>query len=170
MKWSLILFLALGVSWVGSAVDEAQCGHRFGGGLHYLRTVGDIKDEPEWDPDAIGILASYQFSPPLLLTLEFDVEWLPNYGGTDESMIEPQAWVLIGGFLYGGGGIGIGYINSDWQENPFYALRAGVNLVLLSLNLDVFATYRFQSTGELEDFGTKDLDTITLGAVVRFGK
>jgi hypothetical protein len=169
MKRIVVLVLAVCVFLIGGVAEDALCGHRFGGGLHYLRTVGDIKDVPEWDPDAVGILGSYQFAPPLFLAFEFDVEWLPNYGGTDESLIEPQAWVLTSGLIYGGGGIGIGYINSDWQENPFYALRLGVNVVLLSLNVDVFATYRFQSTGELEGFGTKDLDTVTLGAVVRFG-
>jgi hypothetical protein len=153
---------------LGGVVDIAAAGHRFGGGLHYLLTVGDIKDHPEWDENAVGIIGSYQYAPGLL-KLELDVEWVPSYGG-NSSLIEPQAWLLIGGLIYGGGGIGIGYIESSWQDNPWYALRLGSNLKLGSLGLDIFASYRFQSTSDLEGFESSDLDAVTFGAILRFGK
>ena len=31
-------------------------GTRIGGGIHYLKTVGDIKDSPDFDENAIGFL------------------------------------------------------------------------------------------------------------------
>jgi hypothetical protein len=160
---SVVLSLCL-----GGVIDVAYSGHRFGGGLHYLRTVGDIKDDPEWDANAVGIIGSYQYAPGLL-KLEFDLEWVPNYGGS-ESLIEPQAYLLIGGLIYGAGGIGIGYIDGGWQSNPFYALRLGGNLKLGSVGLDIFASYRFQSSKDLEGFDSSDFDAITFGAIVRFGK
>ena len=90
---SVVLALCL-----GGAIDTAYSGHRFGGGLHYLRTVGEIKDAPEWDENAVGIIGSYQYAPGLL-KLEFDLEWVPSYGG-NESMIQPQGYLLIGGLIY----------------------------------------------------------------------
>lgn len=153
---------------LGGIVDAVDAGHRFGGGLHYLRTVGDIKDDPNWDENAVGIIASYQYAPGLL-KLELDLEWVPNYGGS-ESLIEPQAWLLVGGLIYGAGGIGIGYIDGGWQSNPWYGLRLGGNLKLGSIGLDIFASYRFQSSSDLEGFDSSDLDSVTFGAILRFGK
>ena len=47
-------------------VDEAECGSQIGAGIHYLRTVGDIKDSPDWNPDAVGFMASYRYTMPLI--------------------------------------------------------------------------------------------------------
>jgi hypothetical protein len=77
---------------------------------------------------------------------------------------------MLGGFFYGGVGIGVGHIDGDWQDEPFYALRAGVDFALGGLDLDGYASYRFQSTGDLEGFGKKDLDALTFGALIRFGR
>jgi len=141
---------------------------QYGGGLHYLRTLGDIKDTPDFDENSVGFLASLLFAGPLL-RVEGMAEFIPNYGGSSSTMIAPQGWLMLGGFIYGGAGIGIGYIDDDWQDNPFYALRAGVNLGLAGLALDVFTSYQFQSTSDLEGLGKKDLDALTFGALIRFG-
>ena len=138
-----------------------------GAGVHYLKTVGDIKDDPNWDKNAFGLIGSYQHGAGLL-KLEGDVEWVNNYGGTDHSMIEPQAYALIGSHLYGGAGIGIGYIDNGWQDAPFYALRAGYVLGLSSLALDGFASYRFQKVDALQGLTSDDLDTVTFGLIARF--
>lgn len=145
----------------------AECGSSIGGGLHYLRTLGSIKDNSEWDPDAIGFLVSYQYEFTLL-KMEADLEWIPDYGGTDESLFQPHAWALIGGLIYGGAGIGIGYWDGDWQDNPFYALRAGVDLGLGPVSLDAYASYRFQDSKVFEDMDEDDLDALTFAAIVRF--
>ena len=138
-----------------------------GVGVHYLKTVGDIKDDDNWDRNAFGFIGSFQHGTGLL-KLEGDVEWVNDYGGTDHSMIEPQAYALVGNHLYGGAGIGIGYINDNWQNSPFYALRAGYALGLSALTLDGFASYRFQKTEALEGLTSDDLDTVTFGVIARF--
>jgi hypothetical protein len=162
-----ILTAVVALLLVGGAVGDAFCGSRIGGGIHYLNTLGDIKDNPEFDEHALGIMFSYQYAMPLL-KIEGDVEWIPDYGGSDKSMWQPQAWVLIGSLIYGGGGIGIGYIDGEWQSDPFYGLRLGVDLGLGRIDLDAYATYRFQSTEVFKDLGSQDLDSITFGAMIRF--
>jgi len=138
-----------------------------GAGVHYLKTVGDIKDSAGWDKNALGFIGSYQHGAGLL-KLEGDVEWVNDYGGSDHSMIEPQAYALVGNHLYGGAGIGIGYIDDGWQDAPFYALRAGYALGLTSLTLDGFASYRFQYANALQGLISEDLDTFTFGLIARF--
>jgi hypothetical protein len=103
-----------------------------------------------------------------LIKLEADLEWVPDYGGSDNTMFQPQAWVIVGGLIYGAGGMGGSYIDGDWLDNPFYGLRAGVDLTLGGLNLDCFTTYRFQSSTVFDEIDEEDLDALTFGAIVRF--
>jgi hypothetical protein len=65
-------------------------------------------------------------------------------------------------------GIGTGYIDSTWFNAPFYALRAGVDIPLGPVSVDINANYRFMDTAVFEDAGTEDFDSITFGAIVRF--
>ena len=162
-------FCVLVVSLVlaGALAAPAQAAGRFGGGVHYLRTLGDIKDNPEFDENALGFLASYQIDF-LMLKVEGDVEWILDYGGTGNALIQPQAYALLGNFFYGGVGIGTGYFDGDWWSDPFYALRAGVDFNLGGLDLDAYALYRFQDTEVFEEFGEQDLNSLTFGAQVRF--
>lgn len=162
-----LLVLVLGCLLICATHGESYCGHRFGGGLHYLRTLGDIQDVPEFDANSLGFLASYQYTFTML-KIEGDLEWIPDFGGSDKSLWVPQAWGLIGSMIYGGIGIGIGYIDGEWQDNPFYALRAGVDLGLGGLGLDLFASYQFQTTQVFEDFESDDLNSVTFGAILRF--
>lgn len=145
----------------------ASAGSSLGGGVHYLRNLGDIKDNG-YDENSFSILGSLQMTGPML-TFEADVEYIFDYAGSGEAMWEPSAWLLLGGFIYGGAGIGVGYIDGDWQDEPFYALRGGVELPLGSLALDMYATYRFQNDEAFEDLTGDDLDSITFAAVLRFG-
>jgi hypothetical protein len=146
--------------------------HRLGGGLHYLHSLGDIKETGagnlDLDEDSFGIIGSYQYDTPGLFKLEADVEYIPDFLGTDEDLIEPSAWLLLGDFIYGGGGIGIGHFNDDWMNDPWYALRAGVDIPLGGLGLDLYGSYRFQDAGDLED-AIDNLDTVTFAAILRFG-
>ena len=166
MRRSLCL-LVVSLVLAGALAAPAQAAGRFGGGLHYLRTLGDIKDTPGFDENAFGFLASYQLDA-MMLKLEGDVEWILDYGGTGNALIQPQAYLLLGDFLYGGAGIGTGYFDGEWWSNPFYALRAGVNFTFAGLDLDAYALYRFQDTEVFEEFGKQDIDSITFGAQIRF--
>jgi hypothetical protein len=150
-------------------VAPASAGTRFGGGLHYLKTVGDIKDTPEFDDSAFGFLGSVEFGAGSLLRVDADLEVIPDYAGSSEIMWQPQGYLLIGDFIYGGAGIGIGYLGDFGWQDPFYALRAGVDFPLGSVDLDIFASYRFQTAKDLEGLGSDDMNSITFGAIVRFG-
>jgi hypothetical protein len=61
-----------------------------------------------------------------------------------------------------------GHFDGEWQDDPFYALRAGVDFPLGPLHLDVNVNYRFQSTKVFEDLDEIDTDAVTFGAVARF--
>ena len=150
----------------GGLADRAECQHRLGGGIHYLRTLGGIKDSPGWDANAVGYMVSYQYAIGSI-RLEGDLEWVPNYGGSDKTMFQPQAWVLLGRLIYISGGIGGSYIDGNWFDNPFYGLRLGVNLTLVGLNFDGFTAYQFQSSKVFEDIDQTDLDALTFGIIVR---
>jgi hypothetical protein len=147
--------------------SAADAGSSIGGGVHYLRNLGDIKAYG-YEENSFSLMASYQMAGPLL-KFEADVEYIFDFAGTGEAMWEPQAYLLVGGLIYGGAGIGIGYVDGDWQDDPFYALRAGVDLPLGGFNLDLFASYRFQSDEQLESLTGDDLDSMTFGALMRFG-
>lgn len=166
MKRSLkMVALVLAVLVVFSV--QAQAGHRIGGGVQYLKTLGDIKDHPDFDEHAFGFLASYQFAAGLF-KIEGDIEWIPDFGGTDKSLWQPQAYALLGGLIYGGVGIGSGYFDGDWFSEPFYALRVGVDLALGGLDFDVFTLYRFQDAEFYQDLGESSLDSLTFAALIRF--
>jgi hypothetical protein len=167
--FGISLLLMAGFIAVSSGIADAQ--HSLGGGIHYLRNLGDITDDGanDFSQDSFSLIGSYQYSARIL-KIEGDVEYIFDYVGSGEEMWEPSAWGLIGigRLLYGGAGIGIGYTNNEWQQNPFYALRAGVNFALSGLNLDVFTTYRFQSDQQLKDLTGEDLDSLTFAALLRF--
>ena len=156
----LLILAVLPLLLVASTTTTAEAG--LGLGVHYLNTVGDIKDNPEFDSSAFGFLASYTMGASLI-HFEADLEWIPDYAfGKD--MFEPQAYAFIGSFIYGGVGIGIGHINGEWLNDPFYALRAGVKLSML----DLFTSYKFQSWDDIEGLNSNDANALTLGAIFRF--
>jgi hypothetical protein len=137
-----------------------------GVGLHYLHNLGDIKGAG-FEDDSMSMIGSIQSGGTI--KFEADVEYIFNYLGTDHAMVEPSAWLLIGGLVYGGAGIGIGHTDGEWQDNPFYAFRGGVNFPLGSVGLDLFSTYRFQKDEHINDLTGESLDSLTFGAMLRFG-
>jgi len=161
------LFLAGALCAVSAGVvAQSANAMSIGGGVHYLRTLGDIKDEG-YKQDSFSILGSLQF-PLGPLTMEGTVDYIFDLAGTDEAAIQPQVWALIGGFIYGGAGIGWTHVNDDWLDDPFYALRGGVNLPLSIFTLDLYATWNFQSDEDFENLTGEDLDSLTFAAVARF--
>ncbi len=149
------------------AASASHAMFSLGAGIHYMKTVGDIKDAPEFDENAYNLVASAQMSL-LMFKVEGDVEWVPDYGGSDESLLMPQVLVLFGGLLYGGAGIGSGYIDGEWFDKPFYSLRLGVDIPLGPIGVDINANYRFMDTSVFESADSEDLDSVTFGAIVRF--
>ena len=151
-----------------ATTSRAELGFRLGAGAHYVRTVGEIKDTPEFDADAFNLVGAGKLGLGLV-NFELDVEWLPDYGGSSEALWLPEAFVLVGGLIYGGAGIGTGYIDGEWFDDPFYALRAGIDFPIGPVSLDINANYRFMDTSVFDEVDNEDFDSITLGAIVRIG-
>ncbi len=154
-----------------AAARPAAADSWYGLGVHAWRAVDDLESEgfSGVRRDGISYLFSYQYVPGALLKFELDGEYYPKgFGGALHNAVSPEAYVLLGGFLYGGVGIGTTY-SRDFSNNfssPFYAARAGVDLHLLPrFRLDVNANYRFNAWNELKGANT---GTITIGAIARF--
>ena len=127
----------------------------------------DDLDEDDVDEDGFSYLISYQYMMDWV-GVELDVELLPDR--FDEDAVAPAAWFLLGKTLYAGAGIGIVNSDGDFADEPFFALRAGLNLELLpSLYADLSVNYRFNDEADLDDDDRNiDTDTLFLGAAVRF--
>ena len=165
----LCVALAL-VALVGMVSNvSAEVHHRIGGGVHYWTTLDDI-DVDDVDEDGLAYVVSYQLRPASLIKFGIDLEMLPEeFGGSEEPVYAPQAYVIVGGGIYVGLGIGGYYTDGEFAEDPFYNLRAGLDFCLLPfIYIDINANYRVEEWDDIktvdEDIST---DTITLGAAVR---
>lgn len=161
--WTMIMVAGLLV-----CAGNLQAGeHRIGAGANYWVALDDI-DSDEVDDDGFSYLLSYQHWWDFL-GVELDIELLPDRFG--ESASAPEAYLLLGSTIYGGVGMGLMRSDGSFADDPFYALRAGLNLELLPhIYLDISANYRFNDSVQLENDDTDiDTDTVFLGAAVRFG-
>jgi hypothetical protein len=169
-KTMLLAVVAFGLAWL-AAVPAARAGtHRLGVGANYWKTVSnlDSSDVTDINEDGLSWLASYQYVPAGLVKLEIDLEYYPSLAVDGKTFWSPEAFVLVGGTLYAGAGIGTYYSDGTFNKSPFFMLRAGFEFAILPfLSLDINANYRFD---DLSSFSTSDLDTdtIRLGAAVRF--
>ncbi len=139
--------------------------HRLGGGVNYWVAVEDV-DFENIDDNGLSYLVSYQYWPSLI-GLEADLEILPDKYG--ETAFAPEVFILLGRSIYAGVGVGIEFRDSEFAEEPFFALRVGLNLELLpAISLDIYGLYRFNDTAELDNLRENiDTDTVFLGAMVR---
>jgi hypothetical protein len=162
---AIVAGLAIVAGWAACA----QGGTRLGVGAHYWKALEDIKVD-EVDESGVSWLASVQLGTSSLVKAQIDVEMFPKgFAGGTEVFYAPQAFVIVGRGIYGGLGIGIYYAGDEFAEDPFYLLRAGVDVELTPrVYLDINANYRFEQWKNLGDT-VKDIDTdvITLGAAVR---
>lgn len=157
----------LGVLLTQANAGPNNVGPSIGGGAHYYRTVDDVKIS-DVDEDGLGWYGSYQYRGSQLGAVEVDFEFLPDgFAGSVEDVYAPQLYLIGGSGFYGGVGVGWYYADSEWADDPFYALRLGVNFELFSgLFLDINGNYRFTKwdTDVTQDIGT---DTVTLAAALR---
>lgn len=162
LKWLACVVLLS----AGTDLARAEEGaHRIGGGVNYWVAIDDI-DTDNVDDNGFSYLASYQYRPGLL-GLEVDAEFMPDRFGKDAWA--PEAYLLLGKAVYAGAGIGIVNSGSDFADEPFFALKAGLDLELLPrVHLDIAANYRFNDQSDIENSTTDiDTDTIFLGAALR---
>jgi hypothetical protein len=166
-----LALVILSVLLCAAAARPAAADSWVGVGLHSWRTVDDLHDEGFGDIRRSGVsyLVSYQYVPGALLKFEVDGEYFDKgFGGATHAAFSPQAYVLVGGLIYGGVGIGTTFSHdfSNDVSSPFYIARVGVNLHLIPrFSLDINANYHFNAFHELNDAST---GTVTLGAAVRF--
>ena len=164
---AVVFALACVVPAPAALAADSMGKHRLGIGVNYWKTIDEI-DLANVDEDGLSWLGSYQYAPVGLFKFEADVGYFPDLGGESESVWAPEAFVIVGGTIYAGAGIGIYYSDGDWGDEPFYMLRAGLDFPILPfLFLDINANYRFNDWGSLSG-SDLDTDTIRLGAVLRF--
>ncbi len=166
-KWMILAAMGVLTLWGVEQARAEESGHRIGGGANYWTTIDDV-DADNIDEDGFSYYVSYQYRGDLL-GLEVDVEMMPDALGDD--VLAPQAYLIVGGDIYAAAGVGWLYVDDEFADDPFYALRAGLDLELLpAINVDIYATYRFSPDIELDDaVDDIDTDTIFLGAAVRIG-
>jgi len=169
-KILFIAVVAFGLTCLASAPAAVAGTHRLGVGANYWKTVDDLEssDVTNINEDGLSWLASYQYAPAGLFKLELDLEYYPSLAADEKKFWSPEAFVLVGGTLYAGAGIGTYYSDGTFNKTPFYMLRAGLDFAILPfLSLDINANYRFD---DWSSFSTSDLntDTIRLGAALRF--
>ncbi|HMO05936.1 MAG TPA: hypothetical protein PKC67_13435 [Kiritimatiellia bacterium] len=144
---------------------------RLGIGANYWQTIDSV-DVDDFDEDGLSWVASLQFELASYSKIELGVEWYEaGFGGAAKDLYAPQAFFILGKGLYAGIGIGGYYTDGEWADDPFYALRAGLDVEILpNISLDINANYRFQTWDDLSDDGKDvDTDTVILGAAIRFG-
>ncbi len=166
MKKSIILTVLLFGIW--SFCSPAYAGnHRLGLGGHYWKSIDDI-DVSDINEDGFAMVVSYQYKPTLF-GFQFDVEIADEQlTGKSKAVYSPQAFLIVGGLVYGGLGIGTHYSDGDFADKPFYALKAGLDFELLPrIHLDINANYRFDNWDINEVTEDVDTDTVTLGLVGR---
>lgn len=139
---------------------------RLGGGATYWVALEDI-DIENVEEDGFSYLASLQLRNPVA-GLGLDLELMPERFGEDTYC--GQLYVVLGKGIYMGAGIGLTAVDGDVQDDPFYSLRAGLDIeILTGLHLDLSVQYRFNDTSDLNDEERNiDTDTLYLGAVLRF--
>jgi len=168
-KTLFIAVVAVGLAVLTSASAAHAGSHRLGVGANYWKTVDNIEVEDFSNIDETGLswLASYQYAPEGLFKLEIDLEYYPELAG-EKTLWSPEAFVLFGGTIYAGAGVGIYYSDGVFNNSPFYMLRAGFDFAILPfLSLDINANYRFNDWGSF-DTSNLDTDTVRLGAALRF--
>jgi hypothetical protein len=170
MQKLLMVGLLVAVIGMMSAVDaSAETHHRIGVGVHYWTVLDDI-DVDDAEENGMAYVFTYQLRPASLIKFGLDVEMLPEeFASSEDPVYAPQAYIIVGGGIYAGLGIGGYFTDGEFAEDPFYNLRAGLDFCLLPfIHVDLNANYRFEEWDDIktvdEDIST---DTITVGAAVR---
>ena len=161
-----VLVLAGVLALTAPAARAAGSKVRLGVGANYWVSLEDV-DDVDFDDNGLSGMVTFQYLPLSYLKIEVDAEVLPEgFLGSTEQVWQPQAYLLLGDFIYGGAGVGMYYTDGEFADDPFFALKAGVDIPLGPIHLDLNANYRFEGQLQGSDI---DTDTIFLGAAVRFG-
>lgn len=175
MKWTKAMAVVAGMIAVGAGLSPAMAAggadvrpHRVGVGAVYWRAVEDV-DINNVDQDGVSWMGSYQYRPGWV-GAEVGVEAFgEGFGGASDTVLAPQAYLILGKGLYAAAGVGTYYTDGEFSNRPFYGLRAGLDAEILPfLRIDLNANYRFDDWANLSD-SARDIgtDTVMLGAALR---
>lgn len=159
---SVVLAGLLAVSMMAGQVAVADP-HRIGAGAHYNASATSLGDG--FDKSGLSYLVSYQFVPAEFLKIEADVEILPSQLTGDGTGFVPQVYALLGSTIYAGLGIGIAYFDGEFANDPIYNIRAGLDIPISKIHIDINANYGFTDFDQLSDL---DSDNITIGLIGRY--
>ena len=175
MKKIFLLFIILGMQlFAGQEVLAANASrlenvHRFGGGIHYWKSLEDIIIEGV-DEEGLALLLSYQYQMVKFFTVEAMLEFLSDgYAGSDDAVLAPQIYLLVGRGIYAGAGIGLHFSDGKAADSPFFGLRAGLDVEIVpTIFLDLNVNYRSETWGFGKIHEDIQLNTMTFGAILRF--
>ncbi len=159
----LVLMLCAAVPSVSASSNA------IGIGANYWRTVDKLHED--FDRDGLSWLVTYQRNLSRLLAVQTDIEWFRSgFGASEKDVFAPQAYLLAGGALYAGIGIGILYSDGVFNDTPYYAVRVGFDFELLpTIHLDINGNYQFSEWDDINRLQDKiGSDTVFMGAAVRF--
>ncbi len=156
-----VVFFA-GSAWAGGSTL------RVSGGAHYWVALDDL-DVSNFKTSGLSYEVGVQWRPVWLIGVEAACEYFPDgVGGATGATYAPQASLVIGQTLYGAVGIGTHFSDGSFASQPFYTLRAGVNIgIVPRLNLDIHASCQFVTWEHLDE--QINGNTVALGAALRFG-
>jgi len=152
-----------------SASAASRRNLQIGVGAHYWRAVEDI-DVDDVDDNGFSYLGSVRYRLASLLAVQAELEVFPeDFMGLEDEVYSPQGMVILGNVIYAGLGIGTYYYDGEFADDPFYILRAGLDLELIPrVHIDINGNYQFTDFESLKDIHENvDTDTVTLGAAVR---
>ena len=165
------LFAAVAASLFITAVPAASAGgFEIGIGANYWYSIDEAKDN-SFDRDGLGWMVSSRIPLAKFLAIGLEVEQTPdNFMFLDEKLYMPAAYVILGRGVYVGLGAGTYYYDSEFYSDVWYALRAGLEVPILtdSLKLDINVNYRVEEWGGIKDAGDNiDSNTLMVGAAIR---
>jgi hypothetical protein len=157
--WIMVVGLATALT-----AARAEGNHRFGVGANYWVALEDLDND--FDDNGLSYLITYQYRAGLL-GFQIDAEYLADLYAEDA--YAPAVYLVLGSAIYVAAGAGIYNFDDEWADDPFFALKAGLDLELLpNVHLDIGGSYRFESSVKFEDaIDDVDTDTVFLGVAVR---
>jgi hypothetical protein len=148
-----------------SATTFAAGAHQFGLGVNYW----ELQDRQSgYDKDGFSYYGSYRYNPKLwgyMINLEHYPE--DTLFRSSNEVWEPQAYALIGKWIYGAAGIGWRFGESKLPETPTYYLKAGLNFSIFPLlKVDINAQYKYQKLKEFDRDRDVSADAVTVGVAL----
>lgn len=172
MKMRNILFSSITAALlICSAVSNAMAsGFELGVGANYWYSIDEAK-EKSFDRDGLGWMVSSRIMFSDVFGIALEIEQTPdNFVALEDKMYLPAAYAILGNGIYLGLGVGTYYYDNEFSSDPWYALRAGFKIPIISrsLLLDINVNYRVENWDGIKDVSDNiDTDTLMIGAALR---